>query len=408
MEEVEFHQEFSCLPNRYEYICKIGCGSFGKVVKFKDKNMPEGKQGIAIKLFRKTNLDIIHAKYILREIFILRTLKHKNIVNLRHVLLFKINETVNIFLIFDFWMGDLNAVIEDRKKDNKLKITDLHIKYIMYQLLKGISFLHENKCMHRDIKPNNILINSNTCVALTDFGYARIFDQLNPLQTIYVFVKIYRAPEIIFLEKYDIKGDIWALGWIFFQLIKGKHPLEEGIKNKVQLLNKILELFGTPSKSYQKLIDSEHKLDWLRKKNFIEKKKISELLDIEDKDALDLIDKMICFDYRERISAKEALDHAYFNSYKNTITDKDKEKILKERNAENIINEDYLYKESKLNLEDYKRMIIKEINLVNLIAGEVQYDSWENIPVYEAPQVPDLPINSADEETGESIVYEEN
>ncbi len=83
----------------------------------------------------------------------------------------------------------------------------------MFQLCDVISFLHSKKCLHRDIKPNNILINSDSMVCLTDFGFARISD---PKITVYVYVKQYRSPEIIFLEKYDEQSDVWALGWIFY------------------------------------------------------------------------------------------------------------------------------------------------------------------------------------------------
>merc|ERR1712176_196629 len=125
-------------------------------------------------------------------------------------------------------MGDLHTVIEAEI------LEDIHKQYIIYQLLRALKYLHTGNLIHRDVKPSNLLLNSNCCLKLGDFGLARSLDQSitekgpSIVLTDYVATRWYRAPEIILgSRKYSKSVDMWSCGCILGELLKGK-PLFPG------------------------------------------------------------------------------------------------------------------------------------------------------------------------------------
>lgn len=183
-----------------------------------------------------------------REIMYLQALSgHENIIRLQHVI--KAENDKDIYLTFDLMETDLHAVIRAGI------LQDIHKKYIIWQLLKAIKYLHSAELVHRDIKPSNILLNSDCHIKLCDFGLCRSVANKsdnsvsnNAVLTDYVATRWYRAPEILLGSKYYTKGiDIWAVGTILGEMINGR-PVFPGTSTMNQI-EKVLEVTNMPSQS---------------------------------------------------------------------------------------------------------------------------------------------------------------
>ncbi|CAH8318752.1 unnamed protein product [Eruca vesicaria subsp. sativa] len=164
-------------------------------------------------------------------------------------------------------------------------------------ILKGLEYCH-NKCfLHRDMKPNNLLIGPNGKLKLADFGLARIFGSPGRKFTHQVFTRWYRAPELLFGAKhYGSAVDVWAAGCIFAELLLRK-PFLQG-NSDIDQLSKIFATFGTPKEDQWP--------DMLSLPDYVEYQLLS--------DALDLLSKMFTYDPKSRISIHQALNHRYFTS----------------------------------------------------------------------------------------------
>ena len=174
-----------------------------------------------------------------REIMYLQKLSgHENIIRLQHII--KAENDRDIYLTFDHMETDLHAVIR------AAILEDIHKKYIIYQLLKALKYMHSGDLLHRDIKPSNLLLNSDCHVKLCDFGLCRSVAEVegpSPVLTDYVATRWYRAPEILLGSPVYTKGvDMWAVGCILGEMLNGK-PIFPGTST-VNQLEKVLERVG--------------------------------------------------------------------------------------------------------------------------------------------------------------------
>lgn len=129
----------------------------------------------------------------------------------------------DIYIVTNLMETDLHRVIYSRQE-----LTDEHIQYFLYQILRGMLYIHSANVIHRDLKPNNILLNKNCDLKICDFGLARGFDNENEFKTEYVVTRWYRAPEVILnASEYTKALDIWSIGCIFAELL-GRTPLFPG------------------------------------------------------------------------------------------------------------------------------------------------------------------------------------
>jgi p38 MAP kinase len=147
---------------------------------------------------------------------------------------------------------DLHRLLTSRPLEKQF------IQYFLYQILRGLKYVHSAGVVHRDLKPSNILVNENCDLKICDFGLARIQD---PQMTGYVSTRYYRAPEIMLTwQKYDVEVDIWSAGCIFAEMLEGK-PLFPG-KDHVNQFSIITELLGTPPDDVIQTICSENVRNW--------------------------------------------------------------------------------------------------------------------------------------------------
>lgn len=155
----------------------------------------------------------------LREIKLLHELQHENVIGLLDVFGYK----SNVSLVFDFMDTDLEVIIKDIKGIPVLTLAN--IKAYMIMTLRGLEYLHLNWILHRDLKPNNLLVNSNGVLKIGDFGLARFFGSPNRTYTHQVVTRWYRSPELLFgARQYSTGVDMW----VSFKL--GKQDRTESIK----------------------------------------------------------------------------------------------------------------------------------------------------------------------------------
>ncbi|XP_067005069.1 cyclin-dependent kinase-like 4 [Anabrus simplex] len=201
----------SRLMERYEKLSKLGEGSYGMV--FKCRNKDTG-QIVAIKKFVESEDDPLIRKIALREIRLLKNLKHPNLVNLLEVF----RRKRKLHLVFEFCDHTLLAELEKYPQG----CPELLVRQTTWQILQGVAYCHQHNCIHRDIKPENILLTSQGVVKLCDFGFARM---LSPGEnyTDYVATRWYRAPELLVGDTmYGPPVDIWAIGCVFAEMIQGQ------------------------------------------------------------------------------------------------------------------------------------------------------------------------------------------
>ncbi|GJN36084.1 hypothetical protein PR202_gb24920 [Eleusine coracana subsp. coracana] len=229
--------------SRYKIEEVIGKGSYGVVCSALDTHTGEK---VAIKKINDIFEHVSDATRILREIKLLRLLRHPDIVEIKHILLPPSRrEFRDIYVVFELMESDLHQVI--KANDD---LTPEHYQFFLYQLLRGLKYIHTANVFHRDLKPKNILANADCKLKICDFGLARVAFHDTPTAifwTDYVATRWYRAPELCgsFFSKYTPAIDIWSIGCIFAELLTGK-PLFPG-KNVVHQLDIITDLLGTPS-----------------------------------------------------------------------------------------------------------------------------------------------------------------
>ncbi|XP_072126020.1 cyclin-dependent kinase-like 1 isoform X1 [Mobula birostris] len=209
---------------KYEKLGKIGEGSYGVV--FRCRNKDTG-QIVAIKKFMESEDDPLIKKIALREIRMLKQLKHVNLVNLLEVF----RRKRKLHLVFEYCD---HTVLNELDKYPR-GVAEDQVKSIIRQTLQAVSFCHKHNCIHRDVKPENILITKQGVIKLCDFGFARILTGPGDDYTDYVATRWYRAPELLVGDtQYGPPVDVWAIGCVFAELISG-NPLWPGRSDVDQL-----------------------------------------------------------------------------------------------------------------------------------------------------------------------------
>ncbi|XP_065028821.1 cell division control protein 2 homolog A-like isoform X2 [Musa acuminata AAA Group] len=268
--------------DQYEKVEKIGEGTYGVVYKARDRLTNET---IALKKIRLEQEDEGVPSTAIREISLLKEMQHSNIVRLQDV----VHSEKRIYLVFEYLDLDLKKHMDscpELAKDPRL------IKTYLFQILRGIAYCHSHRVLHRDLKPQNLLIDRRTnALKLADFGLARAFGIPVRTFTHEVVTLWYRAPEILLGSRnYSTPVDVWSVGCIFAEMAN-QRPLFPG-DSEIDELFKIFRILGTPNEEIWPGVTS--------------------LPDFKSAFPKWLPKKMLHLDPSKRITARQALDHDYF------------------------------------------------------------------------------------------------
>lgn len=240
----------------------------------------------------------------IREISLMKELDHENIVTLYDV----IHTENKLTLVFEYMDKDLKKYMEVHGQQSALDLKV--VKSFMFQLLKGIMFCHDNRVLHRDLKPQNLLINNKGELKLGDFGLARAFGI--PFNTFSneVVTLWYRAPDVLLGSRaYTTSIDIWSAGCIFAEMCTGK-PLFPGTANEDQLI-KIFRLMGTPNERTWPGISqyTNYKNNW----QIFVPQDLRLIVPNLDSMGLNLLQSLLQMRPESRITARQALQHPWFH-----------------------------------------------------------------------------------------------
>ncbi|KAM9345050.1 cyclin-dependent kinase 1 isoform 1-T1 [Symphorus nematophorus] len=285
----------------YLKIEKIGEGTYGVV--YKGRHKATG-QVVAMKKIRLESEEEGVPSTAVREVSLLQELKHPNVVRLLDVLM----QESRLYLIFEFLSMDLKKYLDSIPSGQYME--PMLVKSYLYQILEGIYFCHCRRVLHRDLKPQNLLIDNKGVIKLADFGLARAFGVPVRVYTHEVVTLWYRAPEVLLgSPRYSTPVDVWSTGTIFAELAT-KKPLFHG-DSEIDQLFRIFRTLGTPNNDVWP--DVESLPDY---KNTFPKWKsgnLSSMVKNLDKNGLDLLAKMLIYNPPKRISAREAMTHPYFD-----------------------------------------------------------------------------------------------
>ncbi|KAK1325781.1 Mitogen-activated protein kinase 12 [Acorus calamus] len=334
--------------SQYQIQEVIGKGSYGVVASAVDTHTGEK---VAIKKINDVFEHVSDATRILREIKLLRLLRHPDIVEIKHIMLPPSRrEFKDIYVVFELMESDLHQVI--KANDD---LTPEHYQFFLYQLLRALKYIHTANVFHRDLKPKNILANADCKLKICDFGLARVAFNDAPsaiFWTDYVATRWYRAPELCgsFFSKYTPAIDIWSIGCIFAEMLTGK-PLFPG-KNVVHQLDLMTDLLGTPSAESIARIRNEKArryLSSMQKKTLVP---FSQKFPDADPSALHLLERLLAFDPKDRPTAEEALADPYFHGLAN---------VDREPSTQAISKLEFEFERRKLTKDDVRELIYREI-----------------------------------------------
>lgn len=285
----------------YERTEKIGEGTYGEVYKGRKKKT---NQIVALKKIRLENEDEGVPSTAIREISVLKELEHPNVVTLMEVIF----DNSKLYLVFEFLSMDLRKWLESLPEKD-LPSPKL-VKSYMCQMLQATVFCHQRRILHRDLKPQNLLLDSKGIIKLADFGLARAFGIPLRQYTHEVVTLWYRAPEVLLgTVRYSTPVDVWSIACIFAEMVT-KKPLFHG-DSEIDQIFRIYRTLGTPD---EEIWPGISKLPEFKPIFPIWKENILDgLVEPMERSGVDLLKDMLIYDPNKRISSKGALKHHYFN-----------------------------------------------------------------------------------------------
>ncbi|CDH55172.1 map kinase [Lichtheimia corymbifera JMRC:FSU:9682] len=300
------------VDRKYQFLREMGQGAYGVVCAAKDT---ESGEQVAIKKVCRIFEKNILAKRALREVKLLKHFNgHENITSIIDMDIVNLQDFNELYLVQELMEADLHQIIRSGQP-----LTDAHFQYFVYQICRGLKYIHSANVLHRDLKPGNLLVNADCELKICDFGLARGYSE-NPesnaagFMTEYVATRWYRAPEIMLsFQNYTKAIDMWSVGCIFAEMLGGK-PLFKG-RDYVDQLNQILGILGTPDEETLRRVGSERAQVYIRSLPHMPKILFQNLYPRANPLAIDLLNKLLEFDPAKRITVEEALAHPYLSAY---------------------------------------------------------------------------------------------
>lgn len=250
--EVELNKTKWILPQWYNNLRPLGEGAYGVVCTAEYE--PTGDR-VAIKKFFRPFQSTIHAKRTYRELKLLRTLQHDNVLEMIDVFTPdpEASSLNNLYFVSILTGSDLQNILKIQT------LSDEQIQLLIYQVLRGLKYIHSAGIIHRDLKPSNIAVNERCEVKILDFGLARAQDTE---MTGYVATRWYRAPEIMLnWMHYTQTVDVWSVGCILAELVSAR-PLFPG-DDHIDQLQRIMTVVGTPKEDFWSKIQSEEARNYI-------------------------------------------------------------------------------------------------------------------------------------------------
>mmetsp|Transcript_68942 Transcript_68942/g.202377 ORF Transcript_68942/g.202377 Transcript_68942/m.202377 type:complete len:313 (+) Transcript_68942:88-1026(+) len=300
--EENFEEAERRFEAQYEMLEKVllGEGTYGKVYKAR-RNLTG--ESVAMKQMKLDAQEEGVPSTAIREIALLKELSHPNVVRLLDVFC-KPNKLV---LVFEFVENDLKKYMRAMSG----RLPPQTVRNFTYQLCRGVEFCHANRILHRDLKPQNLLIDSKLRLKIADFGLARAFTVPVPKYTHEVVTVWYRPPEILLGGAlYSVPVDLWSIGCVMAEMATGA-PLFAG-DSEIDTIFKIFQKLGTPTEQMwpgvSELPDFKPTFPrWpARGWDAIRNTKAQ-----VGTDGIDLLEKLMTYDPKKRLSARKALQHQY-------------------------------------------------------------------------------------------------
>lgn len=289
---------------RYEILEKaaIGEGAYGRV--YKARQLNTGRV-VAMKKMKLDQEDEGIPSTAIREIALLKELAHENVVRLLDIFC----STAKLTLVFEFVDNDLKTYMKSLRGQH---LSPDAVRRLTFQLCRGIEFCHASRILHRDLKPQNLLIDGRLRLKIADFGLARAYTLPVPKYTHEVVTVWYRAPEILLgCSLYSVPVDLWSVGCVMGEMATGQ-PLFPG-DSEIGTLFKVFQKLGTPSPEawpgIAEVPEFKPSFPRWRKKGWENIRNTKSQIGAE---GIDLLDRLMMYDPKKRLSARRALQHHYF------------------------------------------------------------------------------------------------
>ncbi|KAF7992963.1 hypothetical protein HCN44_005744 [Aphidius gifuensis] len=302
--KVEINKTEWEVPEKYQMLTPVGSGAYGQVCSALDVKT---NQKVAIKKLARPFQSAVHAKRTYRELRMLKHMNHENVIGLLDVFhpASTIEDFQQLYLVTHLMGADLNNIVRTQK------LSDDHVQFLVYQILRGLKYIHSAGIIHRDLKPSNIAVNEDCDLKILDFGLAR---PTETEMTGYVATRWYRAPEIMLnWMHYNQTVDIWSVGCIMAELLTGR-TLFPGTDH-IHQLNLIMEVLGTPHDEFMQKMSSESARNYIQSLPPLKKKNFKDVFRGANPQAIELLELMLELDADKRITAEQALAHAYLSQY---------------------------------------------------------------------------------------------
>ncbi|XP_025032340.1 cyclin-dependent kinase 18 [Python bivittatus] len=282
----------------YVKLEKLGEGTYATVFKGRSKLT---KNLVALKEIRLEHEEGAPCTAI-REVSLLKNLKHANIVTLHDI----IHTKCSLTLVFEYLDSDLKQYLDNCGN----LMSTYNVKIFMFQLLRGLSYCHQHKILHRDLKPQNLLINGKGELKLADFGLARAKSVPTKTYSNEVVTLWYRPPDVLLgSTEYSTPIDMWGVGCIHYEMVTGR-PMFPGSTVKEEL-NLIFRMLGTPTEESWPGITSNEEFKAYNFTQYRAQPLINHAPRL-DTEGIDLLTSLLLYEAKQRISAESALRHPYF------------------------------------------------------------------------------------------------
>mmetsp|Transcript_17019 Transcript_17019/g.40315 ORF Transcript_17019/g.40315 Transcript_17019/m.40315 type:complete len:405 (-) Transcript_17019:55-1269(-) len=377
------------VPKRYQIDEPMSHGAYGIVCSAEDQELEEK---VALKKIEGVFEHITIAKRTLRELRILRHLQHENLMQVKNIFMVGSRSSFKeLYVVSELMETDLASTLRSSQV-----LTDDHCQFFLYQILRGMKYVHSAQVIHRDLKPRNLLVNSNCDLKICDFGLARVRfsdkEWVCPM-TEYVCTRWYRAPEVLCSwTDYSCAIDIWSIACILAE-IQTRKPLFPGRSTQNQL-DMIIDLLGSPDSRELMKIPNEKCRKFIKSLPVSASKDFPEVFHMMPETARDILRKMLRWDPTSRLSVEEAIMHPYLDKLHCPEDEPTREPLDTtdfefERRKINIpaLREE-IFREALEHFPDIKDRYDQEVRLGNeiphdiaqyrlLMPGESQYSSDE-------------------------------